>query len=90
MLVETRRIVSITRLQRELTQTVRDISETGEAVYILKNNTMEAVMVPFEEYEHLTALEEMFEYFEIDNIIQNRLVDYDIQNNISWTKIREE
>ncbi|NLB83481.1 MAG: type II toxin-antitoxin system Phd/YefM family antitoxin [Synergistaceae bacterium] len=90
MLVETRRIVPITRLQRELTKTVRDISETGEAVYILKNNTMEAVIVPFEEYEHLTALDEMFEYFEIDIIIQKRLVDYDIQNNISWTKIREE
>ena len=90
MLVETRRIVPITRLQRELTQTVRDISETGEPVYILKNNTMEAVMVPFEEYEYLTSLEEMFEYFEIDNIVQKRLAGYDLQNNLSWSKIREE
>ena len=69
MLVETDRIVPITKLQKELTQTVRELSETGEPVYILKNNNMEAVMVPFSEYEYLTNLEEMFEYFEINHII---------------------
>ena len=60
MLVETDRIIPITKLQKELTQTVRELSETGEPVYILKNNNMEAVMVSFSEYEYLTNLEEMF------------------------------
>lgn len=32
MLVESDRIMPITRLQKELTQTVRELSETGEAV----------------------------------------------------------
>ena len=90
MLVETRRILPITRLQRELTQTVRELSETGEPVYILKNNIMEAVLLPFEEYEYLANLDEMLEYFEIDDIVQKRLSGYDPRKNIPWSEIREE
>jgi hypothetical protein len=37
MLAEPKQMVPITRLQKELTQTVRTLSNTGEAVYILKN-----------------------------------------------------
>lgn len=44
MLVETDRIIPITRLQKEPTQSVRELSETGEPIYIyiyiLKNNNM--------------------------------------------------
>jgi len=89
MLVETDRIMPITKLQKELTQTVRELSETGEAVYILKNNNMEAVMVPFSEYEYLTNLEEMFEYYEINNMIKTRIKNYDVNNSIEWEKIKE-
>jgi len=89
MLVETDRIMPITKLQKELTQTVRELSETGEAVYILKNNNMEAVMVPFSEYEYLTNLEEMFEYYEINNMINTRIKNYDVNNSIEWEKIKE-
>ena len=90
MLVETRWLMPITRLHRELTQTVRDISETGEPVYIVKNNTMEAVMAPFEENEYLTALEEMFEYCEIDDVVQERLGAYDPRKNVRWSELRED
>jgi hypothetical protein len=38
MLIETRQMVPITRLQKELTQTVRELSDSGNPVYILKNN----------------------------------------------------
>ena len=76
MLVETDRIIPITKLQKELTQTVRELSETGEPVYILKNNNMEAVMVSFSEYEYLTNLEEMFEYYEIDEMLKTRMKKY--------------
>ena len=89
MLVETDRIMPITKLQKELTQTVRELSETGEPVYILKNNNMEAVMVPFSEYEYLTNLEEMFEYYEINNMIKTRIRNYDVNNSIEWGKIKE-
>ena len=89
MLVETDRIIPITKLQKVLTQTVRELSETGEPVYILKNNNMEAVMVSFSEYEYLTNLEEMFEYYEINNMIKKRVKNYDVNNSVEWGKIKE-
>jgi PHD/YefM family antitoxin component YafN of YafNO toxin-antitoxin module len=90
MLVESNRIIPITRLQKELTQAVRELSNTGEALFIVKNNTMEAVMVPFAEYEYLTNLEEMFEYSEIDEMVSTRLSTYERKNNIPWSKLKNE
>lgn len=74
MLVETKRMMSITRLQKELTQTVRELSNSGEAVYILKNNNMEAVLLSYNEYEHLKNLEEIFERHEIKNMTKENTV----------------
>jgi PHD/YefM family antitoxin component YafN of YafNO toxin-antitoxin module len=90
MLVETKQMVPITRLQKELTQTVRELSDSGKAVYILKNNTMEAVLLSYDEYEYLKNIEEIFEQFEIKNMVEKRLENYNSKNNISWKKIREE
>ncbi len=89
MLIETDQVMSITRLQKELTQTVRELSETGKPVYILKNNNMEAVTVPFSEYEYLTNLEEMFEYYEINNMISTRLKNYMVNDSVEWEKIKD-
>jgi len=61
MLVEPKQMVPITRLQKELTQTVRNLSTSGKAVYILKNNNMEAVLLSFREYEYLKEIEEIHE-----------------------------
>lgn len=88
MLVDTKRIVPITRLQKELTQQIRELSSTGEPLFVLKNNNMEAVLVPFDEYEHLMDLEEMFEYFEIDEVIKSRLSQYNGKKNVAWESIR--
>jgi PHD/YefM family antitoxin component YafN of YafNO toxin-antitoxin module len=90
MLVETKQMVPITRLQKELTQTVRELSDSGKAVYILKNNNMEAVLLSYDEYEYLKNIEEIFEQFEIKNMVEKRLKKYDPKNNILWEKIREE
>lgn len=89
MLVESDKIIPITRLQKELTQTVRELTKTGEPVYILKNNTMEAVMLTFEEYKQLSALEEMFEYFEIKDMVDERLKNYSPDQNLDWNSIKE-
>ena len=89
MLVETDRIIPITKLQKELTQTVRQLSETGEPVYILKNNNMEAVMVSFSEYEYLTNLEEMFEYYEIDAMLKTRMKKYNPNESVEWDQIKD-
>jgi len=88
MLVDTKKIVPITRLQKELTQQIRELSNSGEPVYVLKNNNMEAVLLTFDEYEHLMDLEEMFEYFEIDEMIKKRLEKYKAKANVPWESIR--
>ena len=90
MLVETKQMMSITRLQKELTQTVRELSDTGQPVFILKNNNMEAVLLSYHEYECLKEIEEIFEQFEIKNIIETRLEKYDPRKNIQWEDVREE
>ncbi len=90
MLVEAKQMVPITRLQRELTQTVRKLSDSGKAVYILKNNNMEAVLLSYREYEHLKELEEIFERYEIKKMIETRMKKYNPKNNVSWESIREE
>jgi len=90
MLVEAKQMMPITRLQKELTQTVRKLSDSGKAVYILKNNNMEAVLLSYQEYEHLKKLEEMCEQYEIKKMIETRMKKYNPKNNISWEKIKEE
>jgi len=89
MLVESDKIIPITRLQKELTQTVRELADTGEPVYILKNNNMEAVILTFEEYKHLSDLEEMFEYFEVKDMLDARLRNYSPERNLDWNSIKE-
>ena len=89
MLVETKQMIPITRLQKKLTQTVRDLSDSGKAVYILKNNNMEAVLLSYQEYEYLRGIEEIFEQFEIKNIIDARMENYNPKKNVSWEKIKE-
>ena len=88
MLVEPKQMVPITRLQKELTQTVRSLSSTGKAVYVLKNNNMEAVLLSFHEYEYLKEIEEIFERLNIKNCIETRMEKYDQKNNVSWKSIR--
>ena len=90
MLIETKQMIPITRLQKQLTQTVRDISDSGNAVYILKNNNMEAVLLSYQEYEYLKEIEEIFEQLEIKNTIEVRMKKYNSKKNISWENIREE
>ena len=90
MLIETKQMVPITRLQKELTQTVRDLSDSGKAVYILKNNNMEAVLLSYHEYEYLKEIEELFEQFEIKNVIETRMEKYNPKKNVPWESIREE
>jgi len=90
MLLETDQMIPVTKLQKELTKKVREVSETGEALYIMKNNNMEAVMLSFNEYEHLHNLEEIFEQMEIKSMIEKRLSNYNPENNVSWDKIRED
>jgi PHD/YefM family antitoxin component YafN of YafNO toxin-antitoxin module len=89
MLIETKQMVPITRLQKELTQTVRELSVSGNPVYILKNNNMEAVLLSYDEYEYLKNIEVVFEQSEIKTMIDKRLEKYDSRKNISWESLKE-
>lgn len=88
MLIDTNNMIPVTLLQKELTKRIRDVSNNGETLYILKNNEMEAVILSAREYEYLKNLSELFEYFEIDEMIEKRMDNYDRSKNISWEELK--
>jgi len=89
MLLDTAKMISITKLQRELTQKMRDVSETKEPLYVLRNNAVEAVIVSSDEYAALKEMEEVLEHFEIYEMVQKRMKHYDPSHNVSLEKIRK-
>lgn len=88
MLIDTEKMIPITKLQRELTQQIRSVSSGNSPLYVLKNNEMEAVIISPDEYEYLTNLNEMIEQYEIDDMIQSRLSKYDRKKNLKWDDIK--
>ena len=73
----------------QLTQRLREVSETGEPLYVLRNNEMSAVILSAGEYEMLKNAEEILEHFEIAEVVGNRLKGYDNSRNIPWEKIKK-
>ena len=90
MLIDTKNIISITQLQRELTQKVRDVISDGESLYITKNSQIKVAVISFEELEYLRELEEIFEQFEVKDLLDKRLRNYDPGKNVSWENVRED
>ncbi len=89
MIVETENMVSVGKLQKELTQKLRDVSDTGEPLYVLRNNKMAAVILSTDEYELLKQAEEILERLEISETVKKRLKGYDRSKNIPWEKIKK-
>jgi len=89
MLIETEKMIPITKLQKHLTQKIRDISNNNDIAFILKNNHAEAVILSFDDYKYLKEIEEIFEQFEIDDLIKKRLENYNRKNNVDWKKIKK-
>ena len=88
MLIETDRMIPVTKLQKELTKRVRDISEGGSPLFILKNNQMEAVILAPAEYEYLMNLSELIEQYEINDVIVKRMKNYKRSKNVKWNDLR--
>ena len=88
MLIDSKKLISITQLQRELTQKVRDVVSDGETLYITKNSKVEAAVIPFKELEYLRELDEIFEYMEIEDMLDLRMKNYNPQKNIPWDEIK--
>jgi prevent-host-death family protein len=89
MLVDTEKMIPITKLQKELTQKLREVSETGEALYVLRNSEMAAVVLSIEEYETLRDADEILEHLEIAEVVEKRLKGYDRSHNVPWDKIKK-
>lgn len=89
MLIETKQIIPFTQLEKELEKSVQRVYEENESIYILKNDAMKAVLVPFQQYEYLSELEEIFERMEIAQTIRQRSETYTPSNNISWDSIKD-
>ena len=54
----------------------------------MKNNALEAVIMPFDRYEKLTELEELEEQKEIYSMVNERMSHYDASKNVSWSSLR--
>jgi prevent-host-death family protein len=89
MLVNTEKMIPVTRLQRELTQKLREVHETGEPLFVLRNNEMAAVILSTEEYELLKQAEDILEHLEIAEVVEKRLKGYKRSKNIPWEKIKK-
>lgn len=89
MLIDSKKIISITQLQRELTQQLRNVVSDGEALYVTKNSNIETVVIPMEEYEYLKELEEIIEHIEIWDMVQKRTKNYDSSKTVSWEDLKE-
>ena len=89
MLVNSEKMIAVTGLQRQLTRRLREVHETGEPLFILRNNEMAAVILSTEEYELLKQAEDILEHFEIAETVERRLEGYDRSKNISWDKIKK-
>lgn len=89
MLVNTNKMISITKLQRELTQKMHDVSESKEPLYVLRNNEVQAVIVSPDEYMVLKEMQEVLEHFEIYEMVQKRMKNYNPSQSVSLDKIRQ-
>ncbi|MBI4710648.1 MAG: type II toxin-antitoxin system Phd/YefM family antitoxin [Nitrospirae bacterium] len=89
MLVNTEKMIPVTKLQKELTQKLREVSASQEPLYVLRNNTVAAVILSAEEYELLKEAEDLIEHLEIADTIENRLKGYNRSQNIPWKKIKK-
>ncbi len=66
-------IVSSSVLQKSIKPVLDSLkNEKREKVAIARNNQIEAVMIPVEDYERFEELEDLIEHIEIYNIVQER------------------
>ena len=89
MIVDTNHMIPVTRLQRELTKKLREISETEEPLYVLRNNKVNFVILSAQKYETLSLMEELMEHYEIADMIEERLRDHNSAANVSWADIKK-
>lgn len=89
MLVQTDNMIPVTKLQKELTRKLKEVSDTDEPLYVLRNNEMAAVIVSAKEFEVMKQAEEAIEFLEIAETVNQRLTGHTRAKNIPWEKIKK-
>jgi len=89
MLVDTEKMIPIGKLQKALTQKLREVSDTSEPLFVLRNNEMAAVILSTDEYELLKQAEDILEHLEVAEIVEKRLKGHGRSKNIPWEKIKK-
>lgn len=66
-------LISASKAARSFGQVLSDLAKSKKKrMVIVKNNRLEAVILPIQEYEHLTELAEWAEHIEIHEMIRKR------------------
>lgn len=89
MLVQTEKMIPVTKLQKELMSRLKEVSETDEPLYVLRNNEMAAVIVSAKEFELMKQAEEAIEFLEIAETALQRTSGHDRAKNIPWEKLKK-
>jgi PHD/YefM family antitoxin component YafN of YafNO toxin-antitoxin module len=90
MQIETERMIPVARLQKELTGKLRDLTDRGEPLFVMRNNSLAAVILSPEEYGLLKEAEELIEHLEIAEMVRSRLKGHKRAQNISWDQIKRD
>jgi len=90
MQVETEQMIPITRLQKELTGKLRELSNNEEPLFIMRNNSLAAVIISPSEYKLLKDAESILEHLEIAEMIRTRLKNHDHSQNLPWDHVKAE
>lgn len=88
MQVETERMVSIAKLQKELTGKLRELTDNEEPLFVMRNNSLAAVIMSPSEYEFLKEAESILEHLEIAEMIDRRLKNHKRAHNIPWGQVK--
>jgi PHD/YefM family antitoxin component YafN of YafNO toxin-antitoxin module len=88
MQVETERMIPITELQKELTGKLRELSNNEEPLFVMRNNSLAAVILSPSEYELLKEAESILEQLEIAEMIDQRLHNHKRTRNIPWEQVK--
>lgn len=89
MQIETERMIPVARLQKELTGKLRELTARGEPLFVMRNNSLAAVILSPEDYGFLKEAEELIEHLEIAEMVRSRLKGHNKAQNIPWDKIKK-
>ena len=90
MQVDTERMIPVAKLQKELTGKLRELTDHGEPLFVMRNNSLAAVILSPEDYDLLRRAEELLEHLEIAEMIGLRLKGHNRSRNIPWQKVKKD